>query len=144
MTDPTAYNTYELLQPIATHRRPATCAEVNCMQYLNGWATTVADGSADETIIRDACAGAVDGRRRKALPIKQEGGFTQYVFEAGQPCFRAGTHTTLNDREALGIRRDGNRLGVGRADVFRHANLDEWVEDFGEHQDKLSDEARKG
>lgn len=143
---PTAFTTYALLQPVETHRRPATCEEAGCLQWHRGWATSVLPGSTDEAMLIAGCRGEVDGRRR-VLPTPETTpeGFHRYVFPPGTECFAASTHTVLHDGiEAIGIRRDGNKLGVGNTDVFRHQNLDEWVEDFGEHQQRLSDEAQKG
>ena len=35
------YKTWEVIYPHASHYRPATCAEVDCSHYLNGWQTVV-------------------------------------------------------------------------------------------------------
>lgn len=141
---PGAYQSYELSAPATTHRRPASCEEFGCDHYAKGWATTVQAASEDEALLLRACRGEVDGRRRRALQIKQPSGFVQYVFEPGQPCFSAGKHTVHNDREAIGIRRAGDHRGNPSGEILVHSNLDNWVEDFGEHQQNLSDAAEKG
>src|SRR5260221_21387 len=33
--------TYQVAQPVQTHWRPATCAEVECPNWLNGWRVRV-------------------------------------------------------------------------------------------------------
>lgn len=142
---PLDYVTYELLQPVGTHRRAATCEEAGCRPHHDGWSTSLIPGSTDEALILATCRGEVDGiRRPQPTPTRTPEGFNRYVVPAGTPCFKARTHTVLLDRPAFGIRRDGNKLGVGSDQLYQHSNLDEWVEDFGDHQQGLADEAAKG
>ena len=43
---------FEANWPSRTHWRKATCREVNCSHYVNGWVTRVAPGSPQDLYIR--------------------------------------------------------------------------------------------
>jgi hypothetical protein len=133
---PQTYQTYALSAPRATHTRPASCAEVECPAHLHGWAVTVAPGSADE--------GAIRGSGRHFLsPEIQPGGFVRYVFPAGQACFRSSAHRVPLDRPALYVVRGGDwRANTGV--IRRHANGDDWVDDFRTHQDRITTVVNRG
>ena len=48
------YKTYRAVAPVKTHFRPATCAEVDCQNYVNGWKTVVPSSSDHAQYIRSA------------------------------------------------------------------------------------------
>lgn len=137
-----AYKTYAIVAPRSTHFVPASCAEVDCPHFLNGWQSVI-----DETTEL--------GQRQAYYIRKQSGrahreerrpdGLTVFTFEAGQPCFDAGKHTRRLDRPELYIVRDGDHRGNPRGTEARqHARPQDWVEDFAEHQQALADEHQKG
>lgn len=135
-----AYKTYELAAPVATHWRKASCAEVDCPRYLNGWRVHVEQIGPELTH-----AAKTSGRRFQEMRVAE--GQTYLVFEAGQSCFQAGEHRRLIDPEQppLYIVRDGDWRGnPRRTDARRHARPEHWVEDFAEHQGRLADAHRQG
>ncbi|MEU6781497.1 hypothetical protein ABZ912_20015 [Nonomuraea angiospora] len=135
-----AYKTYQIVQPLATHFRPATCEEVACGAHAHGWRTLV-----DET--------AELGQRQAHYIRRQSGrrfveqrtpeGLTAFTFEPGQRCF--GRHQQPLERDPLYFVRGGdwrgNPLG-GRP--YQHRRGDDWVEDFAEHQDRISRQIERG
>lgn len=133
-----AYKTYAVVAPLSTHWRKATCAEVDCPHYLNGWRTRI------ETLAPELLRTARNsGRHYTVLQIAA--GESYLVFRAGQPCFAAATHRKRIEREPLYIVRDGDYRGNPRRTRARqHLNPATWVEDFSEHQQKLADEIEKG
>lgn len=133
-----AYKTYEVVSPLSTHFRPATCAEVDCPHYVNGWRVRV------EALTPDLLHAARNsGRKYVEQPVAE--GETWLVFEAGQDCFKASQHRTRMDRQPLYVVRDGDWRGNPRGTKARlHQRPDHWVEDFAEHQQKLADEIEKG
>ncbi|WP_346163568.1 hypothetical protein [Streptomyces bangladeshensis] len=133
-----SYKTYAMVSPLSSHFRPATCAEVDCPHYLNGWRVRV-EGLAPQ----DIHAAKTSGRRW--IEQRVADGETWLVFEAGQPCFKASQHRTRVDRPPLYIVRDGDHRGNPRGTKARlHQRAADWQEDFAEHQQKLADEIRKG
>ncbi len=137
---PGAYKTYELRAPVATHFRPATCAEANCDAYLNGWRTTINETSAlgqfQASYIRRESGRAFTEER---LPD----GMTAFTFEAGQRCFAASDHRVSLEREPLYLVRGGDwRQNQGL--IRRHVDGIDWRDDFGEHQQRIADQVERG
>ncbi len=115
-----AVKTYQLLAPL----------------HLHGWATTVAAGSDDEALIRRA------GRHFTVEPV--EGGFLRFLFPPGQACFKATMHRLPLEREPLYVVRGGDWRGNPTGYRRQHANGQDWVEDFGEHQQHIADKIERG
>lgn len=132
----TAYRTYGFSRPVQTHWRRATCAEVGCPPYLHGWATTVLADSEDESVIRSS------GRKWTRIE-RLEGGFHRYMFGPGQQCFAAARHRVQLERPGLFVVRDGDWRG-NPTGYRRLLTADQWVEDFGEHQERLAEGANRG
>jgi hypothetical protein len=133
-----AYKTYAVVSPISTHFRPATCAEVACPHYVNGWRVRV------EALTPDLLHAARNSGRKYAEQRVAEGE-TWLVFEAGQDCFKARDHRTRLDRAPLYVVRDGDHRGNPRGTKARlHQNPGNWVEDFATHQQAIADEIKKG
>lgn len=134
--DPRGYKTYSIHAPIRTHFRKATCVEVDCPDYLNGWRVRLEILNEEQRVwVRQT------GRRFTELPVRP--GETWLVFEAGQPCFRATEHRARVEREELYVIRDGDTRGnpTGRVD---RVSGQTWNDDFGEHQQRLADLQQKG
>jgi hypothetical protein len=137
--DPQYYKTYAVVSPIGTHFRRATCEEVGCPHYTNGWRVRV-EGLPPELVHAARTSG------RKHIEQRVAEGETWLVFDAGQPCFRASDHRTrVSDRPPLYVVRDGDHRGNPRGTKARlHQNPENWVNDFAEHQQAIVDEIAKG
>jgi len=143
----TAYDTYALRQRPAAKNRRASCAEVDCVNYLNGWKTPIdprgEQGPAQLLYLRN-------DRSRKAVETRDPvSGLVTFTYGPGQAC-----HNTIvvNGRpvqghwiatEQLFLVRGGDHRGVTRP-VRRHTRAEYWVEEFGENQDRLADKAARG
>lgn len=122
--------THQILAPTETHWRKATCAEVACPHYLNGWMLHTNGLDAD-----DIAAAKTSGRRFRA-----ESGDTGevLVFEPGQPCFRASTHQVRLERPELFIARDGDWRGNPRGtDPTRFSGADAWTDSLHTHLEQF-------
>ncbi len=128
----TAVKTYSVSSPIQTHRRSATCAEVDCSAWRDGWATRVDPrtelGAGQAYYVRH-------DRSRRHREEACEDGTVRFVFEPGQRCFRQ--HSKSLERPELYVVRDGDWRGnpTGRRRV--HRTPGEWVEDFAGHLDEI-------
>lgn len=133
---PNAFKTYSIHQPLSTHFRPATCAEVDCPYYLHGW--KVRKEHCDEQMLH---AIATCGRRYRELAIRP--GETYLEFEPGQPCLKTSEHRARVERPELYVIRDGDARAnpTGRRDFV---SATAWSDDFGEHQERLAAEQQKG
>lgn len=127
---PSMYKTYQIAMPLTTHFRPASCAEVNCSNYLNGWVTRVPVDSDFERIVR-SCG-------RKWAVVKQEGAEMVFTFAPGTPCFQESQHRVTLDRPALFIVKGGDFRGNPTGEFRQHAQPAHWVEDCALHLDKVT------
>lgn len=132
-----AYKTYQIAAPLGTHFRPATCAEVDCPDYLHGWRVRVENLTPELLHTARNC-----GRRYREVQVAQ--GETWLSFEAGQSCFRAGEHRKRLERPELFIVRGGDHRGNPLGQSREHTRPEDWVEDFAEHQQGLADTQQKG
>src|ERR1051325_10467335 len=127
------YKTYQLLRPGSTHYRPATCEEVDCEPFRQGWVTRLEKATQQEMVdlLRVTCQNT--GRAFREI---DEGTHLSFIFEAGQACFRAVQHKVLLEREPLYVVRRGDwRADLGSRRV--HANGTDWGDDFAPHQDRI-------
>jgi hypothetical protein len=133
-----AYKTYQIAAPKSTHFRKATCAEINCPNYLNGWKVHL-EGLPVE--LRDVIRKT--GRKYQVLNVAE--GQTYLVFEAGQPCFDESKHMTRLEKPEIYVVRDGDWRGnPKRTEARKHKTAAFWVEDFQEHQDKIKTQIERG
>jgi hypothetical protein len=136
-----AYKTYRILSPVSTHYRPASCAEVDCAAHLNGWQTTVDEttliGQQQAFYVRKQSGRGFTERRNEA-------GLTVFTFEAGQRCFASGEHRVSLDRPEHYLVQGGDWRGNPTGYQRRHANAADWIDDFGEHQQRIADLRERG
>lgn len=133
---PTQIKTFQIAAPAATHFRPATCAEIECPAWANGWVTYLDESSAAGR----QQAQYIRAKSERAFTERREpDGRTAMVFKPGQRCFRSGDHRVQLEREPLFIARDGDAWRrVGEPHVFGgRLAADNWVDEFAHHQDKL-------
>jgi len=135
-----AYKTYRIVSPQATHFRTATCAEVDCAAYLNGWQSVI-DESTPEGQERAYYIRRQSGR---GFTEARNGALTVFTFEAGQPCFARSEHQVRLDRPELYLVADGDWRGNPTGRQRTHQNAADWVDDFGEHQLRLADQIERG
>ena len=128
-----AYKTYQILSPVATHYRTGTCDEAGCLAYQHGWQTNVDEatdlGQRQAHYIRTLCG-------RRFTERRTELGITAFTFQPGQKCF--ATHKVPLDRPEFYVVRGGDWRGNPRGEVRRHSSGDSWVNDFAEHQDRIA------
>lgn len=129
-----AYKTYRIDSPRDVLVK-AACEQAGCLAWRHGWDTTV-----DETT--DLGRKQADYIRRSSQRTFRETrtaeGLTVFRFEPYQRCF-ADHHTRPEVFSAVG----GDwRQAFGPAQ--RYDRADQWVHDFGEHQQRLSDQQKRG
>lgn len=143
--NPTDYKTYSVTAPLATHWRKATCAEVDCPHFLNGWTTTV-DTSTDLGRRQAAyIEGADHGRRwaREAF-ASNAGPLVEYTFPPGQRCFRSDAHRLPLERDPIYSVRLGDWRLTGPAVTARAMQPADWLDDFANHQIGLAERRERG
>lgn len=133
-----AYKTYQILQPLESHFRDATCQEVDCQAFANGWRSMV-DTS---TPLGARQANYIRLHSGRAYTSTENAAMVTFVFRPGQRCFTS--HRLPLGRPNLFVVRDGDWRGnPHRTDPQRRSAAD-WVDDFATHQDKLATRFKEG
>ncbi len=135
-----AMKTYQIAAPLATHWRPATCEEADCLAYLHGWQTSVDEttelGQQQAHYIRH-------DKTRKHAERRAETGLTVFRFEAGQACFTAHRLPVGRPERFLVVGGDwrGNPAGIPPRE---HTKPDFWVEDMAGTLDDIRTRHERG
>jgi hypothetical protein len=126
------YRTFSARMP-SSHWRAASCAEVGCEHHRLGWTTTVDEstglGAAQAWYIRRESG-------RGFREHRDEAGRTVFTFRPGQTCFAAGGHR-LPVLPARYVVRDGDWRGNPTGWTRTHARVEDWVDDWATHQDRI-------
>lgn len=131
--------TYAIVRKDGMHYRPATCAEVECPHWRDGWITRVPFHSDLAKFID----GGTHGRRFAETTVPGTGE-REFMFGPGQECFRSSTHRVPIEREPLFVVRDGDWRGNPRGTSAVTRRPDDWVDDFANHQASIADAQQKG
>ncbi len=137
---PEAVTTYSLIRTApAVVKVDIPCEDHGCPGYLYGFRSTIDEatelGQRQAWHIRNAA-----GRRYTEV---RSGALTEFTFPAGQRCF-VGSHDMTVAREPLYVVRGGDHRGNPRGERRVHARAADWRDDFGEHQETLSDQFKQG
>lgn len=131
------YRTFQILAPTSTHRRKATCAEVDCPQYLKGWRVRL-EGLTPELLH----TAKNSGRKFTELHVSEEENWL--VFEAGQTCFQSARHTVPLDKQEIFVARDGDFRGNPTGNVRKHTRPEFWIEEMGENLSQVRAAQERG
>jgi len=137
--DAASYQTYGVTRPARTHWKAATCAQVNCPRREQGWKQTI-DLTTELGQKQARYIKLHSGR--SYVKESQADGIVVLVFGAGQDCF--DEHRIPLDRDSLFTLRGGDWRGNPRGIPLRRLSPIAWRDDFGEHQEKLADLAKRG
>jgi len=122
--------TFQIAQPIATHYRTATCAEVSCRARAAGWRMGF-DLSDPERL---AAARWIRDHSGRSMTAEVTGGKVILTFPAGQDCFE--THRKHLDREPFYVVRGGDFRGNPERVRVLHKSadsfVDQWENDLGQ------------
>jgi hypothetical protein len=130
-----AYQTYSIATPADTFVK-AACEQVGCEAWRNGWESVINEA----TDLGKTQAAYIRSRAGRTFREQRTGGgLTVFRFDSGQRCF--AEHQTRPELYAV---RDGDWRGNPTGRVRDHSRPEDWVEDFGEHQQRIADQTEKG
>lgn len=136
------YSDYRITQRVKENFRPATCAEVECSAFRNGWKTIVPAGVADQVRVVARDTGRAYIEQRSAA------GLVEFSFQPGQEGFKGGEHDhtiRVDSIQRFAKQRFVKQQGVQHATgAPQPLSAQSWVDDFGENQERLAAEQRKG
>ena len=139
---PEHYKTYSWSRPLRTHWRKATCEEVLCDDFVNGFMLTI-DIS---TKLGAKQYDYVSHDRERSYTIDREGLYLyHFIYPPGTRGFAGEKHD--------------HRLPVGREPLLfvragdwrrylspphQHAYVDDWIEDMSENQEQIIKIQKRG
>lgn len=134
----TAMQTYAIRAPRETHTRPATCQDVDCQMYAEGFVSRIDERT--ELGRRQAYYIRVQSGRRFDEERGADG-LTVFTFGPGQPCF--AEHRASLERAPLFLIRDGDGRGnpTGRAVSL---SPEDWRDDMHETLDRVRETRERG
>lgn len=132
--------TYELSAPTNTHRRKASCQEIECEAHLQGWTTTV-DVS---TELGARQANYIRLHSKRSFTVEEKPGTTlvSFHFYPGQECF--AQHTLPLFRPPILSVRGGDWRGNPTGQVMQHSRPEDWIDDCQNTLDAVRDVAERG
>lgn len=146
-----AMQTYEIIAPVETHFRSATCQEVDCADYQKGWATIVDESDPDRGQMQAHYIRRESKRSFRELRSEQAAiefpqlshlgpGLTVFIFAANQQCFTA--HQTRIDRPEFFTVSAGDWRA--RLSPKQQMRPDNWTEHMNEGLYKLQRIVERG
>lgn len=130
LADPRGYRTWSTRM----WWRQATCPEVDCEHWNQGWVTVI-DESTPIGRERADYIRYHAGRRWRARRTPE--GWTAFEFPPGQTCFHAALHRVQADRAALFVAQPGDwRATTDPAHVYDRG--DQFADDLHTHTDTIN------
>lgn len=133
-----AFTTFRVRQPLATHFRRATCAEIECENYIHGFKINV--DTRTERGQRQAHLIRVSGAAYSVVRLPD--GTADAVFPPGTLCFRP--HYRSLFREPLTVVQQGDWRTPRAARDTRAMPAAEWLDRFGTHQQSIAERVARG
>lgn len=134
--------------PSDTHYRKATCAEVECSKYANGFAIPITpsqDIEAFEGTLKQAGYTFARGEGPEHLAAEYPAGTRWLVFPPEQRClesFKNPHRIALDHDPIVSIRGGDFRMFTGDNQHFNR--VDDWVDALQESTQRLHEEIEKG
>lgn len=137
-----SYKTYGASMPVNTHWGSATCEDIDCIAFLNGWVTSLDLSTELGQRQYDFCS---HDKTRSFTEERDGTSLVKLTYPPGTICFRAGEHKAPVGRPPIFTVRDGDWRGNPRGTTPRvHRSADDWVDDFAEHQSRLAAQIQRG
>jgi hypothetical protein len=139
---PELYKSYSWARPLRTHWREATCEEVQCDDFVNGFMFTC-DIS---TPLGQRQYDFLTHDRERSYTVDEEGPYIRhFIYPPGTRGFAGNKHDHRLPigREPLLLVRAGDWRKY-LAPAYQHASVDDWVEDFATNQDKIQEIQKRG
>lgn len=133
---------FELHQPRSSHFRVATCAEVECEAYRNGW--TMGFDLTNAAAVK--AANWVRNQSGLAFTFERLDTRVIFTFKPGQRCLESyrSPHYVPLERDPIAVRRSGDWRGNPDQQRRVHSRLDDWVDEFANHQDRVATRIEQG
>lgn len=134
---PERYKSYSWRQPLQTHFRRVTCADVRCNDYVHGWVTVVDTGT--ELGQRQFDYLSKD-RSRNPRMEKTGTSLVSFTYPPGNEAFDGPKHEHYRPigYDPVMLVHGGDFRGNPRREPARIMRPQDWIDDFATHQDRLA------
>lgn len=132
--------TFQVISPMKTHTRVASCEEVECDHYARGWVIKIDLGT--DLGQRQARYIKYDSGRSYQV-VDQRDGLITLRFKQGQPCFTEH-RVKVGRPEIYRVKGGDHRGNPLRTPVRTHKKPEFWLEEFQENQERLKRATEKG
>jgi len=139
---PEGFKSYSMRRPRSTHWRRATCEEVDCRAYIEGFVTTVDIG----TELGQRQFHFITHDKKRSYSMQRVGPtVVKFLFKPGTICMGYEDHKVPLDKLPFFLVHEGDWRGNPRGgSPFVHKRVIDWVDDFATHQMKLAETLRRG
>lgn len=140
---PEHFKSYAVSAPVSTHWRPGTCEEYECDDYLHGFVFTC--DLSTELGQSQYYYLTHDKERRYSIQRPSEN-IVKFIYGPGNRCFsRTGEpHYVPVGRPPFYLVHGGDWRGNPRGDQMVHRRVEDWIDDFANHQDKIATRTQRG
>jgi hypothetical protein len=142
---PEHFKSYSARSPLGTHWRPATCEEFECDSFMCGFVLTI-DLSTELGQKQWHYVTKVDKERSYSIQRPSES-IVKVIYGPGNPCFEPyrSNHRVPIGRPPFYLVAEGDWRGnPRRLPPYRHRRVEDFVDDFANHQDKISTALQRG
>ena len=134
---PERYKSYSWRQPLETHFRRVSCADVQCADYRHGWVTLV--DTATELGQRQFDYLSHDTSRSPHME-KTGTSLVSFTYPPGSQPFDSTRHEHHKPigYDPIMLVHGGDFRGNPRREPARIMRAADWIDDFATHQDRLA------
>lgn len=138
---PQNYKSYSMRAPFRTHWRLASCEEYECEAYFKGFVTTV---DLNTELGQRQYEYLSHDRERSFHMQRLSMSLVKFVYGPGNRCFSSHEHRVPIGRPPRLLVVGGDWRGNPRRERRVHSNVDDWVDDARNHQDKIATIVQRG
>lgn len=140
---PEYFKTYTWTAPLSTHWRRGTCEEVDCADFRLGFVMTV--DFSNELGRRQLYYLTKEDKDRHHI-LQRTGPYeVKLIYPPGNQCMKRASHRVPLEREPYYLVCGGDWRGNPRqVRTVKHVRAEDWIDDFGIHQDQIADQIQKG
>lgn len=141
LAGPGAYKTFSALFPLKTHWRDATCEEVECSDFLNGFVTTLDLSEGGQAVLAGLIRKGKTGRSYSEQRVTQS--ISKFMFPPGTNCFRGGHKLPLG-RPGRFVTADGDWRGNPTGNRRVHVRAEDWIDESANQLDRIETLRNRG
>lgn len=139
---PEYYKTYSWTAPLGSHWRQATCLEYECEDFQTGFVLSI-DTSTD--LGQKQYFYVTHDRDRSYTMQRVAPDLYKFVYKPGNECFKRGEHRVPIGRPPFYLVHEGDWRGNPRGTpTLRHRRPEDWIDQFANHNQELSDAVKRG